>query len=574
MAKYRISSPDGSTYEITAPDGASQADILAFAQQHHAAQTPPTLMQEAQASKLGRVVQGMRDPVDALAQLAPRGLSEVTSLGETLPNPVSKFFDSQAAGVDALNKKNEGDYQASRAAAGNQGFDLARLGGNIASPVNFAGGEAASALPKAGTLLGKIAQAAGVGATMGATQPVTDTSNFASEKLKQMALAGATGGIAPVAGKAISSVLNPQVSSDAQALLAKGIRLTPGQIMGGGWQGAEDKIASIPVVGSFVSNSQRQATEDFNRTVLNSALQPIGATLRAGAPVGRKGIDAVASKIGDVYDFVLPKMTGQLDTPFATDLQSIANSAVGQGSAQSTIDRLGNVIKAQLMEKADPNGAFSGDTLKGIQSEIGRLSSKYSGSDSADDRDLGGLLQDVHGAFRDMLARNNPQYIDQLNSADAAWAQYARIRRAASAIGAKDGVFSGSQYANAVRASDQSVGKGAYAKGQAFMQDLSDPAKNILPSTVPDSGTAGRLMMGTALAGGHLVAPQAALPLSALTALYTRPGQALARAALAQRPLALRAAGSAVGNMNPIFPAIPLASLSSLLAPSGVGQGN
>lgn len=38
MAKYRIQSSDGATYEITAPDNATQADVLAYAQQHHAAQ--------------------------------------------------------------------------------------------------------------------------------------------------------------------------------------------------------------------------------------------------------------------------------------------------------------------------------------------------------------------------------------------------------------------------------------------------------------------------------------------------------------------------------------------------------
>lgn len=33
MAKYRITAPDGGVYEITAPDNASQEDVLAYAQQ-------------------------------------------------------------------------------------------------------------------------------------------------------------------------------------------------------------------------------------------------------------------------------------------------------------------------------------------------------------------------------------------------------------------------------------------------------------------------------------------------------------------------------------------------------------
>src|ERR1051325_11422951 len=32
MPTYRVTSPDGHTYEVTAPNGASQADVLAYAQ--------------------------------------------------------------------------------------------------------------------------------------------------------------------------------------------------------------------------------------------------------------------------------------------------------------------------------------------------------------------------------------------------------------------------------------------------------------------------------------------------------------------------------------------------------------
>ena len=32
MPKYRITSPDGRTFEVTAPDGASQDEVLAYAQ--------------------------------------------------------------------------------------------------------------------------------------------------------------------------------------------------------------------------------------------------------------------------------------------------------------------------------------------------------------------------------------------------------------------------------------------------------------------------------------------------------------------------------------------------------------
>lgn len=35
MPKYRITAPDGKTYEINAPDGASQDDVLQYVQQNY-----------------------------------------------------------------------------------------------------------------------------------------------------------------------------------------------------------------------------------------------------------------------------------------------------------------------------------------------------------------------------------------------------------------------------------------------------------------------------------------------------------------------------------------------------------
>jgi hypothetical protein len=35
MPKYRITGPDGGTYEVTAPEGATQEQVLAYAQQNY-----------------------------------------------------------------------------------------------------------------------------------------------------------------------------------------------------------------------------------------------------------------------------------------------------------------------------------------------------------------------------------------------------------------------------------------------------------------------------------------------------------------------------------------------------------
>ena len=40
MAKYRVNAPDGSVFEVSAPDTASEAEVMAYAQAEFAKQKP------------------------------------------------------------------------------------------------------------------------------------------------------------------------------------------------------------------------------------------------------------------------------------------------------------------------------------------------------------------------------------------------------------------------------------------------------------------------------------------------------------------------------------------------------
>ena len=94
-------------------------------------------------------------------------------------------------------------------------------------------------------------------------------------------------------------------------------------------------------------------------------------------------------------------------------------------------------------------------------------------------------------AIRENLARSNPEYANELKRVNTAFANYSIIRDAGSKANTAE-KFTPAQLAAAVRKSDESAGKGKYATGKALMQDLTDAGQLILPSTIPDSGTAGR----------------------------------------------------------------------------------
>jgi hypothetical protein len=161
----------------------------------------PTLRQKVISSAPARALQGARDPIDAAAQLLPRGLEFLSSAGGLAPNPVSEFFGSEAGRVDKGIEKYDRELEQARKATGQEGFDFARFGGNVISPANLA---IAAKLPVAATTGARVMQGAALGGVGGLLSPVNTEQNpdFMATKLGQTALGAAAGGVAtPLLGK-------------------------------------------------------------------------------------------------------------------------------------------------------------------------------------------------------------------------------------------------------------------------------------------------------------------------------------------------------------------------------------
>lgn len=164
--------------------------------------------QAADGGVAGGIKMGLRDPIDAGAQMLRRLVPEpvgraVDAAGNWLADqglPVAR--SDGAAGVDRIVKDVGQQYEADRAAAGRSGFDAARLTGNVVNPVNLALPSAAGA-----RTVGQLAKVGAMaGAAGGALQPVTEnTDDFWTEKAKQAGM-GAAGG----------AVLTPAVTKGVQ----------------------------------------------------------------------------------------------------------------------------------------------------------------------------------------------------------------------------------------------------------------------------------------------------------------------------------------------------------------------
>lgn len=209
--EFTITSPDGKQIKVTAPESATDEELIGLAQ----AQAPrpaASFEQKMLGSLPARIVKGAKDPIDAGAQMLPRGLSALSSGFGLFPNKVSDFFDSEAKSVDGDIKSSENEYQAARWATGQHGFDGGRMTGNIASPANLA---VAARLPVAATAIGRVGTGLLGGAAGGLLQPVTDTSDtsFGMQKVGQALVGGAVGAVAnPLLGKLVD-IAAPKVKA-------------------------------------------------------------------------------------------------------------------------------------------------------------------------------------------------------------------------------------------------------------------------------------------------------------------------------------------------------------------------
>lgn len=117
-----------------------------------------------------------------------------------------------------------------------------------------------------------------------------------------------------------------------------------------------------------------------------------------------------------------------------------------------------------------------------------RMASNYTSSTDAGQRILGGMLADIGDELSGLVGRTNPEAGERLSRARNAWADFVRIRRASAAAGGRP--FSPAQFEAAVKQADDSVGRGATARNQARMQDLSRAAREVMPDAFGNSPTA------------------------------------------------------------------------------------
>jgi hypothetical protein len=207
-------------------------------------------------------------------------------------------------------------------------------------------------------------------------------------------------------------------------------------------------------------------------------------------------------------------------------------------------------------------GNLSGSNMQTLLQELGQIKQAYH-NDPLGYR-IGKVVDQFTDSVEGMFRRQAPDVMPQYDAAKQAFKRVSTLEGAVLAAknNSKDGlaVFTPAQLGLADRANTIKYGgKHAAAAGKGEFHDFQRNMQEVLPSKVPDSGTAGRILIPAAIIGAGGAGGEATgngekgLTLGALLALaYTKQGQkALTAAALLKRGNVARAVGRAVQKASP-----------------------
>jgi hypothetical protein len=151
----------------------------------------------------------------------------------------------------------------------------------------------------------------------------------------------------------------------------------------------------------------------------------------------------------------------------------------------------------QKVMQFDPvTGKMGRNETIGALRELRDKAAGFMQSDNEYQRQLGQALNDVSHGFHLAATKQNPLAMDLLKSANKG---YRGNRIVSDASGRATGEITPAGLSQSVKRNDPSKNARQYMSGNAYMQDLSDPASKIMPSGVGNPGSADRYMAGRPL---------------------------------------------------------------------------
>lgn len=514
MPTFVVTSPDGRKFRVTAPEGATQEQVMSLVAQQAGPSDAP---QEQAAPK--REIPEM-DPTSGMNPLqrflagSGKAVMDIGRGAGQMLGLVDQATIDEAARMDA---------PLMRTTAGKIGNIVGNIGATMP----------AMAIPGANTMVGATL----LGGAMGATQPVTNGESRAANTLMGAAGGAAGQGIANAIGRVVRPVRAPDVGDEMKRIIdvakSNNIPLTAGQItQSRPLQALESTMSTMPFTAGR-AEAQRQAQQSaFNRALL-------GTMGQNGDALTPDVLNAARQRIGGEFSRLSSQNELKATLPFLQRVSSVAADAQAKGT-QDVAKIVGSYVD-DLTNHISQNGTISGEFYRQIDSKLGR---QIRGTTNGD---LATALRDLQSVVRQGMD-------DSISAADqgawrAARGQYKALKTVGAAVknDASGEAFPG-RLAQSVRRSNENAM--LYGTGNTELADLAKVGQ-LLKDSVPNSGTAERqfwrdFMNGSILTQGAKLAQGAAgftlgVPLQSM--MMSPAGQAyLTQGLLAQTNPLLRTA--------------------------------
>lgn len=513
MSKYRVTGPDGASYDITAPEGATEAQVLEYAKSQF---SKPQAAAPAQPEP--SFLSGMAQMGGDLLKGGAVGAAEIgqalLSLPKTLTGGLLPPIGGQAF-MDRSRAATRDMYNEAGPAAGVGKFATQVAGtAGVGGPMAQVLGRGAQALPRvAGVLKSAPVTAAAEGAAVGlATDPDGGLGAAGA------GAAGGVGGHYLLGGLARRLGSPVRMSQAAEDLRAQGVHVTAGQGGGRLIQNVEQAASYVPLVSAGVQKQRSRPYEQLREVVLEKAQVPnMPPVVVKGRPV-----DDVLEELRNNFDTAYAQISAgkffQQDAKLAQDITGIVQDPARYLSEEQR-RMLARTIKATLWDHVQ-GGGWAGDMLALAQNQFRQQAAKLiRGNATNAEREMAQTLRDISDSIRDMMARQDPTVKTLYDQLRVPYSNLTTAERAAGGALAQ-GAFTPSQLARA-----------GGAKGNTDLEDLGRLAYTSLPRGVESPTPLGSALGAGALAGGGYLAgsdnlPSAiAGPVAALMLLGTRPGQ-------------------------------------------------
>jgi hypothetical protein len=356
-----------------------------------------------------------------------------------------------------------------------------------------------------------------------------------------------------------------QRSAAVEALRARGVPISVGRQLGLGR--AEDLAMSVPGVGDMIRRRQVDSFEGFDDAAMREAGQSIGF---APTDVARTGVDEFQRAVSGAYGQAVQGVTAPLDRQFLKDMVPVRRMSSGMN--QTNRVQLAEALRDAVQVPANA-GAITPQQFQDAVSNLKALRSNAKTAMPNSAQTLRKAATQTINALEGAMKRAGGQsVVEGLQQANMANRGLNVIENAAldrGAVGTQagaPGLFTPAQLLQSVRASERR-GFGDLPG----LRQLGEQGQEVLPSTVPNSGTADRTLalglMGGALGvggGAEYASTQSldttgdaaknAAGIAALAAILgTRRGQSILEAGLFRRPQIMQQAGRGIRRLGGLF---------------------